>query len=33
MGASRQPATEAQTADRRKLAERVRKQLDVLGLR
>ena len=33
MGVSRQPATEAQTADRRKLAERVRKQLDALGLR
>jgi 4-hydroxy-tetrahydrodipicolinate synthase len=33
MGASRQPATEAQTADRRKLAERVSKQLDALGLR
>ncbi len=33
MGASRQPATDAQTADRRKLAERVRGQLDALGLR
>jgi dihydrodipicolinate synthase/N-acetylneuraminate lyase len=33
MGASRQPATESQAADRRKLAERVRKQLDALGLR
>ena len=33
MGASRQPATEAQTASRKQLAERVRKQLDVLGLR
>ena len=33
MGASRLPATEAQTADRRKLAERVRRQLDALGLR
>jgi dihydrodipicolinate synthase/N-acetylneuraminate lyase len=33
MGGSRQPATDAQSADRRKLAERVRKQLDALGLR
>ena len=33
MGVSRQPATEAQTADRRKLAERVRGQLAALGLR
>jgi 4-hydroxy-tetrahydrodipicolinate synthase len=33
MGASRQPATDAQMADRRKLAERVRKELDALGLR
>jgi len=33
MGASRQPATEAQTADRRRLAERVGTQLDALGLR
>jgi 4-hydroxy-tetrahydrodipicolinate synthase len=33
MGASRQPATDAQFADRRKLAERVGKQLDALGLR
>ena len=33
MGASRQPATEAQTASRKQLAERVRKQLDALGLR
>ena len=33
MGASRQPATEAQTADRRRLADRVRARLDVLGLR
>ena len=33
MGGSRHPATDAQSADRRKLAERVRKQLDVLGLR
>jgi dihydrodipicolinate synthase/N-acetylneuraminate lyase len=32
MGASRQPATDAQSADRRKLAERVRSQLDALGL-
>jgi dihydrodipicolinate synthase/N-acetylneuraminate lyase len=32
MGVSRQPATEAQTADRRKLAERVRKQIDALEL-
>jgi dihydrodipicolinate synthase/N-acetylneuraminate lyase len=33
MGGSRQPATDAQSADRRKLAARVRGQLDVLGLR
>ena len=33
MGASRQPATEAQVADRRKLAERIRSRLDGLGLR
>ena len=33
MGASRQPATEAQTASRKQLAERVREQLDALGLR
>jgi hypothetical protein len=33
MGASRQPATEAQTANRKQLAERIRKQLDALGLR
>jgi dihydrodipicolinate synthase/N-acetylneuraminate lyase len=33
MGGSRQPATDAQSADRRKLAERVRMQLDALGLR
>jgi 4-hydroxy-tetrahydrodipicolinate synthase len=33
MGVSRQPATEAQVADRRKLAERIRGQLDALGLR
>jgi dihydrodipicolinate synthase/N-acetylneuraminate lyase len=32
MGGSRQPATDAQSADRRKLAERVRGQLDALGL-
>ena len=32
MGRSRQPATDAQSADRRKLAERVRMQLDALGL-
>jgi 4-hydroxy-tetrahydrodipicolinate synthase len=33
MGGSRQPATDAQSADRRKLAARVRGQLDALGLR
>lgn len=33
MGASRQPATESQSADRRGLADRIRARLDVLGLR
>jgi 4-hydroxy-tetrahydrodipicolinate synthase len=33
MGVSRQPATEAQVADRRQLAERIRGQLDLLGIR
>lgn len=32
MGGSRQPATEVQTADRRVVAERLRRQLDALGL-
>jgi dihydrodipicolinate synthase/N-acetylneuraminate lyase len=33
MGGSRQPATDAQSAERRNLAQRVRGQLDALGLR